>query len=203
MKKAISLALVLIMALSLTACGDKEETGNAAQTGDKVLDWWNGDWYGWWEITECAGYYEDVDYTRWDICGNIDIGSDKTGTLTLWDEDFSKDNPMAEVSVTLSESDTGEYGTLTSKSGNFTDVDLASEEWVIDPASAGYENMIVIKGHYESGEDKFNYEIWLRPWGTYWDDVEEKDEPDYYNDWYLPLIKAGKSMPDSIGADAR
>ena len=52
MKKAISLALVLIMALSLTACGDKEESGNAAQTGDKVLDWWNGDWYGWWEITE-------------------------------------------------------------------------------------------------------------------------------------------------------
>ena len=110
---------------------------------------------------------------------------------------------MAEVSVTLSESDTGEYGTLTSKSGNFTDVDLASEEWVIDPASAGYENMIVIKGHYESGEDKFNYEIWLRPWGTYWDDVEEKDEPDYYTDWYLPLIKAGKSMPDSVDTDAR
>ena len=42
MKKAISLALVLIMALSLTACGDKEGTGNTAQTGDKVLDWWNG-----------------------------------------------------------------------------------------------------------------------------------------------------------------
>ena len=202
MKKAISLALVLIMALSLTACGDKEETGNAAQTGDKVLDWWNGDWYGWWEMTECAGYYEDVDYTRWDICGNINISTDKTGTLTLWDEDFARNNPMAEVSVTLSESDTGEYGTLTSKSGNFTDVDLASEEWVIDPASAGYENMIVIKGHYESGEDKFNYEIWLRPWGTYWDDVEEKDEPDYYTDWYLPLIKAGKSMPDSVDTDA-
>ena len=187
----------------VTITFQKEETGDAAQTGDKVLDWWNGDWYGWWEITECAGYYEDVDYTRWDICGNIDIGSDKTGTLTLWDEDFSKDHPMAEVSVTLSESDTGEYGTLTSKSGNFTDVDLASEEWVIDPASAGYENMIVIKGHYESGEDKFNYEIWLRPWGTYWDDVEEKDEPDYYTDWYLPLIKAGKSMPDSVDTDAR
>ena len=180
----------------------KEGGSEAAATGDALLDWWNGDWYGWWEITECAGYYEDVDYTRWDICGNIDIGSDKTGTLTLWDEDFSKDHPMAEVSVTLTESDTGEYGTLTSKSGNFTDVDLASEEWVIDPASAGYENMIVIKGHYESGEDKFNYEIWLRPWGTYWDDVEEKDEPDYYTDWYLPLIKAGKSMPDSVDTDA-
>ena len=63
--------------------------------------------------------------------------------------------------------------------------------------------MILIKGHYESGEDKFNYEIWLRPWGTYWDDVEEKDEPDYYTDWYLPLIKAGKSMPDSVDTDAR
>ena len=32
--------------------------------------------------------------------------------------------------------------------------------------------------------------------------MEEKDEPDYYTDWYLPLIKAGKSMPDSVGADA-
>ena len=67
MKKAISLALVLIMALSLTACGDKEGTGNAAQTGDKVLDWWNGDWYGWWKMTGCSGYYEDMEGDWWDI----------------------------------------------------------------------------------------------------------------------------------------
>ena len=38
--------------------------------------------------------------------------------------------------------------------------------------------------------------------GLYWDDVEEENRPYLYADWYLPLIDASKSMPDSIGADA-
>ena len=32
--------------------------------------------------------------------------------------------------------------------------------------------------------------------------MEEENRPYLYADWYLPLIDAGKSMPDSIGADA-
>ena len=55
---------------------------------------------------------------------------------------------------------------------------------------------------YENGEDAFYYEIYLRPWGTYWDDVDADSQPDTYNDWYLPMIEAGKAMPDVIGADA-
>ena len=62
--------------------------------------------------------------------------------------------------------------------------------------------MIHIQGYYESGEDEYSYDIYLRPWGTYWDDVEEEDLPAFYDDWYLPLIVAGEAMPDSIGTGA-
>ena len=28
--------------------------------------------------------------------------------------------------------------------------------------------MIHIDGYYENGDDEFYYDIYLRPWGTYW-----------------------------------
>lgn len=76
-------------------------------------------------------------------------------------------------------------------------------EWIIDPGTLDCDDLIRIDGYYENGEDGYHYEIYLRPWGTYWDDVDEGTHPYSYDDWYLPLIKAGKPMPDSIGADAR
>ena len=48
MKKIIALLLVLVMVLSLAACGKKAESGKtevtviAAQYGDKTADWWKG-----------------------------------------------------------------------------------------------------------------------------------------------------------------
>ena len=148
-----------------------------AGTGGEVslLDWWNGDWYGWWMMTGCYGYYEDMEGQWWDICGTIDIGEDYMGTVTLWDTDYTKSEPMVSASVSLSESGTGDYGTMTSEGGWFTNID---------------------------GEDEFYYDIYLRPWGTYWDDISEEDRPYSYNDWYLPLIDGDASMPDSIGAGA-
>ena len=62
--------------------------------------------------------------------------------------------------------------------------------------------MICIDGWYEDGDDEYHYEIYLRPWGLYWDDAGEDFLPYSYTDWYLPMIEAGKSMPDSINADA-
>ena len=108
---------------------------------------------------------------------------------------------MAEASVTLSTSGTGEHGTLTSESGYFTDVDLEHADWIIDPGLEDYEDLIRIDGWYESGDDEFYYEIYLRPWGTSWDDMEEDSRPALYSSWYVPLIEAGKSMPDTVGAD--
>lgn len=148
----------------VTITFQKEGGSEAAATGDALLDWWNGDWYGWWKMSGCSGDYEDMEGDWWDICGSIDIGADKTGTVMLWDEDYSKDDLMAGATVTLSAAGTGEHGTLTSESGYFSDMDLEHADWIIDPGLEDYENLIRIEGWYESGDDEFYYEIYLRPW---------------------------------------
>ena len=30
-------------------------SGTGASSGGQLLDWWNGDWYGWWMMTGCWG----------------------------------------------------------------------------------------------------------------------------------------------------
>ena len=170
------------------------------KTDNALLDWWNGDWYGWWKMTGCSGDYEEMEGAWWDICGTIDIGSDMTGTVRLWDEDYSRDSLMAKVNVSLSTSGTGEHGTLMSEDGQFTDVYLEHADWIVDPGLMDFEDLIRIDGYYENGDDEFYYEIYLRPWGIEWDDVDADSLPSRYEDWYLPLIRAGKPMPDAIGA---
>ena len=169
------------------------------KTDNELLDWWNGDWYGWWKMTGCSGDYEEMEGAWWDICGTIDIGSDMTGIVRLWDEDYSRDSLMAKVNVSLSTSGTGEHGTLMSEDGQFTDVYLEHADWIIDPSLVDFEDLIRIDGYYENGDDEFYYEIYLRPWGIEWDDVDADSLPSRYEDWYLPLIRAGKPMPDAIG----
>lgn len=173
------------------------ETG--ASGGEQLQDWWNGDWYGWWIMTGCSGDYEDLEGAWWDICGAIDIGGDGTGTVTLWDEDYTKSEPMVSASVSLSDDGTSIYGTMTSEGGAFTDIALEHGDWIVDPGLVDYGDMIHIDGDYENGGDAFHYDIYLRPWGTYWVDVDEEDLPNLYDSWYLPLIDAEEPMPDSIG----
>ena len=179
-------------------------TAQSAGTGDALLDWWNGDWYGWWIMTGCSGYYEDkgMEGAWWDICGAVDIGADGMGTVILWDGDYTKSEPMVSASVSLSGNGTSIYGTMMSEGGSFTDIALKHADWIVDPGLADYGDMIHIDGDYENSGDEFHYDIYLRPWGTYWVDVDEEDLPDLYDTWYLPLIDAGKSMPDAIGEDA-
>ena len=178
---------------------DVSDSGLNTSGGERLRDWWNGDWYGWWLMTGCWGYYEDMDGQWWDICGTIDIGGDGMGTVFLWDTDYTKEVPMASVAVSLSNEGTTEYGTMKSLGGWFTDMELAPADWLIDPGLVDYEDMIHIDGYYENSDGGFYYDIYLRPWGTYWDDVAEEELPYFYNDWYLPLIEVGTPMPDSIG----
>ena len=77
-------------------------------TGDALLDWWNGAWYGWWTMTGCSGAYESMAGQWWDACAVIDIGSDYTGSVTIWDEDYSRSDPMLQASVTLNSAGVGE-----------------------------------------------------------------------------------------------
>ena len=178
-------------------------------TGDALLDWWNGAWYGWWTMTGCSGAYESMAGQWWDACAVIDIGSDYTGSVTIWDEDYSRADPMSQASVTLNSAGVGEHGTVMSESGYFTNLPLEHADWIIDPAINSrfpdVENMICIEGWYEDGDDEFYYEVYLRPWGQLWDDFAADypdDIPYYYDDWYLPLVESGSSMPDVVGGEA-
>lgn len=182
------------------------EPTTAASTGDALLDWWNGDWYGWWTVTGGDGEYESWNNQWWDCCANISIGADYTGKVIIWDEDLPQDNALSEANVALSAIGTGEYGTLTSEGGYIFDGELSHADWIIDPALMDYDNLICIDGWYEDGDGSFHYAMYLRPWGTLWDDIAA-DSPDnlpyYYESWYLPLIEAGKSMPDTLGGEAQ
>ena len=178
---------------------DSTLTSDPVENGDALLDWWNGEWYGWWKMSGCYGDYESMEGSWWDVCGDIDISTDYTGTITLWDEDYTRSEPMASAEVSLSEIGTGTYGTVTSEGGWFTNVPLEHADWIVDPGLLDYDDMIWISGDYEDGDDEFHYDIYLRPWGLYWDDMEEDGYPYSYTDWYLPLIDAGMSMPDVIG----
>ena len=185
------------------------DTTLPAPTGDALLDWWNGAWYGWWTMTGCSGAYESMAGQWWDACAVIDIGLDYTGSVTIWDEDYSRADPMTQASVTLNSAGAGEHGTVMSESGYFTNLPLEHADWIIDPAINSrfpdVENMICIEGWYEDGEDEFYYEVYLRPWGQLWDDFAADypdDIPYYYDDWYLPLVESGSSMPDVVGGEA-
>ena len=185
------------------------DTTLPAPTGDALLDWWNGAWYGWWTMTGCSGAYESMAGQWWDACAVIDIGSDYTGTVTIWDEDYSRADPMLQASVTLNSAGVGEHGTVMSERGYFTNLPLEHADWIIDPAINSrfpdVENMICIEGWYEDGDDEFYYEVYLRPWGQLWDDFAADypdDIPNYYDDWYLPLVESGSSMPDVVGGEA-
>ena len=174
-------------------------SGTGASSGEQLRAWWNGDWYGWWIMTDCWGTYEDMEGQWWDICGTIDIGEDGMGTVTLWDEDYTKSDPMFLTAVSLNEAGTSELGTMMSEGGWFMDVAMDHADWIVDPGLVDYENMIQIDGSYENGENGFYYDIFLRPWGTLWDDVEAEDLPAFYDNWYLPLLEAGDPMPERIG----
>ena len=185
------------------------DTTLPAPTGDALLDWWNGAWYGWWTMTGCSGAYESMSGQWWDACAVIDIGSDYTGTVTIWDEDYTRADPMLQASVTLNRAGVGEHGTMMSESGYFTNLPLEHADWIIDPAINSrfpdVENMICIEGWYEDGDDEFYYEVYLRPWGQLWDDFAADypdDIPYYYDDWYLPLVESGSSMLDVVGGEA-
>ena len=185
------------------------DTTLPAPTGDALLDWWNGAWYGWWTMTGCSGAYESMAGKWWDACAVIDIGLDYTGTVTIWDEDYSRADPMSQATVTLNSAGVGEHGTVMSESGYFTNLPLEHADWIVDPAINSrfpdVENMICIEGWYEDGEDEFYYEVYLRPWGQLWDDFAADypdDIPYYYDDWYLPLVESGRSMPDVVGGEA-
>ena len=175
------------------------------------IDWWEGDWYGWWVVFKANGTYASDGYAdlAWDACARIEV-SGSTANIDIWDED-GDDIAWADLNFGPGGSD---RGSMTSAEGYFYNDQITKNEWVIDPTdpqAAGFEDLIVIHGKYAQPSNANNwieYYIFLRPWGTIWEDIETGDTssmiypgdmmPMNYMNWYLPLIDAGKGMPDDF-----
>lgn len=169
------------------------ETAEAPEN-NTLLDWWNGDWYGWWFMYGCKGDYESLEGSYWDCEAHIEIDPDTyTGTMELWDDEMYQNmGGIGMVDVSLSDSGTGEYGTLMSEGGWFMEMELAHADWIIDPGLTDFENMLVITGGYDDDNGNvYSFKIMIRPWGQLWEDVAEESRPWSYENWYKPMIEDG------------
>ena len=188
-----------------TAAPEKDadqETPQAEKTDDPTeLSYWAGDYYGWWVIDsvwEGEGF-EEGDW--WDCCATIELDADGTGTMTLWDETLPKDDPLAELGITVTVDENG-VARFCSEEGWFLDDEMEHADWLFYSDATEYGDVLYIDGEYEDGTYDFWYYLYLRPWGTDWSDVaanEPDNMPYYYEDWYLPLIESGvQSAPAAI-----
>lgn len=192
---------------------------NAAADGS--YDWWEGSWYGWWCIKNGTGIYAPATDVAWDAYAEIEIDSSGVGHVRLWDTGTTKDAPLAYGYTSFSEGDSP-AGIMTADRVEFfpesvwnngsyaTTMEAGSGAWVVDPANSTvshFTDMIEIIGHYQDPdypEDGFDYYIYLRPWGVFWDDVRNGNTegciysdmmPLYHDDWYYSLLNLGYTAP--------
>ena len=227
--KAKPAVLLLALLLTLTACGAADitdepttvvtEESTVATVGmdmtgvDRTdtevgggyhdsLEWlrhWSGDWYGWWRLTEGTGLYADMGDGVWDACARIEAYENMFGYMELWDSDGSYDSLVAEIDVSFANPDDSQYGVMCCWGGQFLGNTLEEGTWYVNPEQLTYGNSIAFSGDYENEYGSFSYHVLLLPWGALWDDLGEETYPARYYDWYLPLVEADASMPDTIG----
>ena len=179
--------------------------------------WWEGDWYGWWILQNGTGSWEELSGNFWDACARVWVEDDGTGFIEFWDEDNEAGECFANATVTFTADGTSAaQGTMVCGEGVFWNADLIEGAWVVypddSPMGPAIDNVICVRGSYVDPDnigDSFDYEIYLRPWGTEWEDVRGADTsempyddmmPAYYDSWYLPLIKDGVTeAPDLVG----
>lgn len=154
---------------------------------------WTGGWYGWWIIEEASGDYAEYRYISWDLCAYSEDYGDYC-TILLWDEaDGSIYEPTGAMTFTHGET------TFTSDYGWFwVDEWYGDKELTCDLSKSYASDMLILSSSYADEYGSFIYSICLRPWGVKWDDVDEDIRPYHYETWYLPLIEAGESLPDTF-----
>lgn len=174
--------------------------GDAAIESLNVSDaeWWLGDWYGWWTIFDGDGSYEEMINESWDCCTYIEESGDGTYLISIWDEDYNnyESNCLAEVNVKL-DSGMTEKGAMVSigaEGDYFWYGDVLEYDWNIDPYDTGTENMITINGSYIDEEGEYcEYGVVLTKWGYEWQE-DLVFAPDYYEDYFRPLLESGETF---------
>ena len=197
--RIVRMTALLLCCLLLSGCRGKSETvktvvimedtaesGPAAKSG--TTD--EGCWYGWWRMYDTSGDWARMHGYWWDCCAQLC----DDGSLLIWDEDLPKSNYLAKLYFTSD----GDSFTVTG--GSFMDKEVTSGDLSMTVTEDKSGRLMTVSGRYtaENSKGGFRFEIFMRPWGSIWQ-CDEDELPYYYTDWYLPLIEAGKTMPDSIG----
>ena len=171
--------------------------------------YWAGDWYGWHVVTDASKELQYLKDTAWDACAHISVRK-SAGTLTVWDTETEPGELLLRASVAFSAGTTG-AGRMTADSGTYLDCDL-TDGLSCDPGASEvhtFDHMVCIAGRAEDENGGWvRFRLYLRPWGTDWEDVRTGDTrgclyrnmlPPDYDSWYAPLLARGVAdMPASF-----
>ena len=163
----------------------------------EALQWWEGEWYGYWEMVSSDGKYADSEGERWDCAAVIKMEPDGRAVMYLWDDYVE----LGTIEIQVEENaGVGLMGGATSEGGTFYEKPLGHADWIIRPGLEAYDDFMMIDGRHKDSDDifdhdEFYYEIYLRPWGMRWDDVPEENRPLDHDSWYLeqyqtPMMEA-------------
>ena len=170
--------------LTLAAEGVEPET-------EQLPEQWLGGWYGRWTVTETTGAWAELRGRSYDCCGVTEQAETGALRLTVWDEDGSREEPLAAAAL-LPQGDQARV-----QQGVFLGAELAAEDWTVR-CEDGPARTLRLSGVCRGAEGTLRCEMLLRPWGALWDDVREEQLPYYYESWYLPLAEAGAELPDRL-----
>ena len=175
-----------------------------AEAINAVRPYWNGDWYGWWYISQATGAYVDEQMQIRDCAARIELDDTARGPIRIWDMEHPYNTPLADGILRV-DPETGMEGVGIAMSGQGTFMGQAVEsgDWLIDPSTAAYENLLEIYGYYKDDKGDFFYTLYLRPWGQGWEDVLEAADPTkapaelpLYYSLYLEALKTDTSPED-------
>lgn len=191
---SVFLLLALLGALALPGCGRAEPkitlvaiTPAPEETIDTEA--LQGSWYGYWDVSEAEGYWEEVDGRSWDCCGEV-LAEEDGISLLLWDEDMPRSNCLAKIRI---KEEDGQYRCT---GGMFLNIAVTPGETSLRLLSSQGPLLQITGSFDDSFTGSFCYTVCLRPWGDTWPDTGRR--PHYYESWYLPKIKTSDSAPDSI-----
>ena len=163
-------------------------------------DFWLGDWYGWWTITDGDGYYADLIGACWDCCAYIEPYEDNY-LMTIWDTDFNDyvENPLAEVVLGISGlmafTENGVASSLANEGNFFWAGGVGEGDWYMDPGFVDDDDTVVISSEYVDGDgDRLEYSVYLTKWPSEWN-TSVVDSPMYYESFFRPLMEEGGELP--------
>ena len=164
-------------------------SGGSGGNLDGALAWWDGEFYGYWVAEKASGDLKNLEGGVWDCYAVIDVDSDGTATMYIWDDEI--DIATAKIKIDP-EGGVAPMGSAKSIGGEAFDEPLGDADWIIVPTYDGYEDyygnikfddFMEIEGVADEN-DYLRYTIVLRPWGLLWDDVPADQRPPFYEEWY-------------------